>query len=128
MIKRKVVNGYSVVEICYDRALREMPYAQCGVNIYKDGRIDFISYTTVLSLSTWMDGLKSREPIRRLPGNKSVVSCGNTFRISVIKMLKCSTNVNCFIISILVKLNPSFEGLIFCKLHSTFNLFNIYFT
>ena len=46
MIKRKVVNGYSVVEICYDRALREMPYAQCGVNVYKDGRIDFISYTT----------------------------------------------------------------------------------
>ena len=46
MIKRKVVNGYSVVEICYDRALREMPYAQCGVNFTDDGHIVFISYTT----------------------------------------------------------------------------------
>ena len=25
-----------------------MPYAQCGVNIHKDGRIDFISYTTLV--------------------------------------------------------------------------------
>ena len=46
MIKRKVINGYSSVTVCYDRALREMPCAQCGVNIYKDGRIDFISYIT----------------------------------------------------------------------------------
>ena len=46
MIKRKIINGYTSVVVCYDRALREMPYAQCGVNVYKDGRIDFISYTT----------------------------------------------------------------------------------
>ena len=37
-------------------------------------------------------------------------------------------NANCFIISIPVKLNPSFEGLIFCKLHLTFILSNIDFT
>ena len=115
MIKRKVINGYSVVEICYDRALRDMPYAQCGVNVYKDGRIDFISYTTrvitidadgwleitgtrseehtselqsrpALSPLTQMDGSKLREPIRRLHGNRSVAFCGNTFLISVIKM------------------------------------------
>ena len=55
MIKRKVVNGYSVVEICYDRALRDMPHAQCGVNIYKDGRIDFISYTTRV-ITIYADG------------------------------------------------------------------------
>ena len=48
MIKRKVINGYSSVTVYYDRALREMPYAQCGVNIHKDGRIDFISYTTLV--------------------------------------------------------------------------------
>ena len=48
MIKRKVINGYSSVVVYYDRALREMPYAQCGVNLHKDGRIDFISYTTLV--------------------------------------------------------------------------------
>lgn len=48
MIKRKVSNDYSYAVVCYDRALREMPYAQCGVNIHKDGRIDFISYTTLV--------------------------------------------------------------------------------
>ena len=46
MIKRKVSNGYTTVTMYYDRALREMPYAQCGVNIHSDGTIDFISYTT----------------------------------------------------------------------------------
>ena len=46
MIKRKVVNGYTSVVVCYDRALREMPYAQCGVNFTDDGHIVFISYTT----------------------------------------------------------------------------------
>ena len=48
MIKRKVTNGYSSVTVYYDCALCEMPYAQCGVNIHKDGRIDFISYTTLV--------------------------------------------------------------------------------
>ena len=46
MIKRKVVNGYTSVVVYYDRALREMPYAQCGVNFTDDGHIVFISYTT----------------------------------------------------------------------------------
>ena len=46
MIKRKVCNGYTTVTMYYDRALREMPYAQCGVWISEDGGIVFVSYTT----------------------------------------------------------------------------------
>ena len=46
MIKRKVCNGYTTVTMYYDRILREMPYAQCGVWISEDNGIVFVSYTT----------------------------------------------------------------------------------
>lgn len=86
MIKRKVINGYTSVVVCYDRALRDIPYAKCGVNLTRmDESISFHT-RPVLSLSTRMDGWKLREPIRRLPASRSVDSCGNTFRVSVIKM------------------------------------------
>ena len=68
MIKRKVVNGYSVVEICYDRALRDMPHAQCGVNVHKDGRIDFISYTTrviTIDADGWLEITGTYSPTTR---------------------------------------------------------------
>ena len=68
MIKRKVCNGYSTVTMYYDRALREMPYAQCGVNIHADGTIVFISYTTpVISISPdgWMSCTGTYSPTTR---------------------------------------------------------------
>lgn len=46
MYKKKVCYGYTTVTMYYDRALREMPCAQCGVNFTDDGRTVFISYTT----------------------------------------------------------------------------------
>lgn len=46
MITKTVRNGYSTVCMTYDRALREMPHAQCGVVLSDDGSIHFISYTT----------------------------------------------------------------------------------
>ena len=58
MIKRKVWNGYTKVTMTYDRALRDMPYAQCGVIIANDGTIHFISYTTrVISITPdgWLE-------------------------------------------------------------------------
>lgn len=42
MIKRTLNNGSVVF---YDKALRDMPHAQCGVMVHSDG-VDFISYTT----------------------------------------------------------------------------------
>lgn len=46
MYKKKVCYGYTTVTMYYDRALREMPCAQCGVNFTDDGHTVFISYTT----------------------------------------------------------------------------------
>lgn len=46
MYSKKVRSGYGYKVVTYDRALRDMPNAQCGVNIHADGTIDFISYTT----------------------------------------------------------------------------------
>lgn len=68
MIKRKVCNGYTTVTMTYDRALREMPYAQCGVNIHADGTIVFISYTTpVISISPdgWLSCTGTYSPTTR---------------------------------------------------------------
>ena len=68
MIKRKVSNGYTTVMMTYDRALREMPYAQCGVNIHADGTIVFISYTTpVISISPdgWLSCTGTYSPTTR---------------------------------------------------------------
>ena len=68
MIKRKVCNGYTTVTMYYDRALREMPYAQCGVNIRADGTVDFISYTTrVITITPdgWMSCTGTYSPTTR---------------------------------------------------------------
>lgn len=68
MIKRKVSNGQSSVVVCYDRALREMPYAQCGVNLYNDGRIDFISYNTrviTIDADGWLEITGTYSPTTR---------------------------------------------------------------
>ena len=79
MIKRKVCNGYTTVTMYYDRALREMPYAQCGVNIHADGTIVFISYTTpVISISP--DGCPVLVLIPLPRANRLADSCVNTRR------------------------------------------------
>lgn len=68
MIKRKVCNGYTTVTMHYDRALRDMPYAQCGVNIHADGTIDFISYTTrVITITPegWLECTGTYSPTTR---------------------------------------------------------------
>ena len=68
MIKRKVCNGYTTVTMYYDRALRDMPYAQCGVNLYADGTIVFVSYTTpVISISPdgWLSCTGTYSPTTR---------------------------------------------------------------
>lgn len=46
MYKKKVRYGYTTVTMFYDRALREMPAAQCGVMFTDDGHTVFVSYTT----------------------------------------------------------------------------------
>ena len=46
MYKKKVCNGYTTTTMYYDRALRDMPSAQCGVFVDNDGTIRFYSYTT----------------------------------------------------------------------------------
>jgi hypothetical protein len=44
---KKVVNfGYFRRTVSYDKNLKYCPYGSCGVNVYSDGRIDLISYTT----------------------------------------------------------------------------------
>ena len=68
MYKKKVCNGYTTVTMIYDRALRDMPYAQCGVNIHADGTIVFISYTTpVISISPdgWLSCTGTYSPTTR---------------------------------------------------------------
>jgi len=46
MYKKKVCNGYTTVTMYYDRALRDMPCAQCGVMFPENGGVLFMSYTT----------------------------------------------------------------------------------
>lgn len=46
MYKKKVCYGYTTVTMYYDRALREMPCAQCGVMFPENGGVLFMSYTT----------------------------------------------------------------------------------
>ena len=46
MYKKKVCNGYTTITMYYDRALREMPSAQCGVMFPENGGVLFMSYTT----------------------------------------------------------------------------------
>ena len=50
MITKTVRNGYSTVRMTYDRALREMPHAQCGVKFTADGSIHFYSYVSTMPL------------------------------------------------------------------------------
>ena len=68
MYKKKVCYGYTIVTMYYDRALRDMPYAQCGVNVYKDGRIDFISYATrviTIDADGWLEITGTYSPTTR---------------------------------------------------------------
>lgn len=46
MYTKKVRNGYGFTTMTYDRALRDMPTAQCGVIFTNDGQMVFVSYTT----------------------------------------------------------------------------------
>ena len=46
MYKKKVRNGYTTITMYYDRALHEMPTAQCGVMFPENGGVLFMSYTT----------------------------------------------------------------------------------
>ena len=46
MYKKKVRNGYTTITMYYDRALRDMPTAQCGVMFPENGGVLFMSYTT----------------------------------------------------------------------------------
>lgn len=52
MYKKMVRDGYYNVLMTYDRALRDMPSAQCGVIFAEDGTTHFVSYTTrVISIT-----------------------------------------------------------------------------
>ena len=58
MYKKMVRDGYYTVLMTYDRALRDMPSAQCGVIFAEDGTTHFVSYTTrVISITPdgWLE-------------------------------------------------------------------------
>lgn len=46
MYSKKILNGYRYTTIQYDRNLKYCPYGSTGVNVYSDGTITLVSYTT----------------------------------------------------------------------------------
>ena len=46
MYSKKILDGYRYITVNYDRNLKYCPYGSTGVDIYRDGTIALISYTT----------------------------------------------------------------------------------